>query len=284
MLSRVSYLVLSMALTSALYAQQGVTTPRDHDIYCAGMVTMEPPPGDTYVISGVDSATRIVFDQGDLVFINRGSNQGAQVGSEFLVSRPVKEQLKTQWFIWQNDLLRAMGTTYADVGRLRIVHVDANTSTAEVVSSCDPMQRGDIVRPFVVRPVPNYKAETKLDVFAPPSGKEQAMIVTTRGFSQLASVGKVVYVNLGSEQGVRIGDYYRIFRYQGARHGTAYQLRGQERSVWGWGSAPAAWKWVDLPREILGEGIVLSVSPNASTVLVTASLREMYPGDYVEIE
>jgi hypothetical protein len=273
-----------MALTSALYAQQPVNVPRDRDIYCAGMVTMEPPPGDTYVISGVESATRIIFDQGDLVFINRGSSQGAQVGSEFLVMRPVKDSSKTSWFIWQEDLLRAMGTTFADIGRLRIVHVEENTSTAQVVKSCEPMQRGDVVRPFVARPAPSLKPAADMDLFAPPSGKEQAMIVTTRHFSQLVSAGRVVYVNLGSEQGVRIGDYYRIFRYQGARHSTVYQLRGQERSVWGWGSAPAAWKWVDLPREILGEGIVLAVSPNASTVLVTASLREIYPGYYVEIE
>ena len=284
MFAKVSYLVLSMALTSALYAQQSATAPRDHDVYCAGIVTMEPPPGDTYVISGVESATRIVFNQGDLVFINRGANQGVQVGSEFLVSRRVKENLETPWFVWQQDLLRTMGATYADIGRLRVVNVQANTSTAEIVDFCEPVQRGDIVQSFVARPAPNYKPAAKLDIFARPSGKEQAMIVTTRGFGQMAGAGRVVYVNLGREQGVRVGDYYRVFRYQGDRHSTVYQARGQERSIWGLGSAPAPWKWVDLPRDILGEGIVLGVSPNASTVLITASLREIYAGDYVEIE
>jgi hypothetical protein len=34
----------------------------------------------------------------------------------------------------------------------------------------------------------------------------------------------------------------------------------------------------------LGEGIVLRVGPNASTVLVTDSLREIFIGDYVELE
>jgi hypothetical protein len=29
---------------------------------------------------------------------------------------------------------------------------------------------------------------------------------------------------------------------------------------------------------------VLRTGPNASTVLITFSLREIYPGDYVEIE
>jgi hypothetical protein len=100
----------------------------------------------------------------------------------------------------------------------------------------------------------------------------------------VAAAGRIVYVNLGSEQGARIGDYYRIFRYQGDRHGVAYTPRGQEHAVYGFGAAPGNWKWSDVPREILGEGIVLNVSQNASTVLITDSLREIYAGDYIEIQ
>jgi hypothetical protein len=180
--------------------------------------------------------------------------------------------------------MHAMGETWADIGRIRVVHVDENTSTAQIVLFCEQMQRGDIVQPFAARQVPSYKPASKLDIFAPSSGKEMAMVVTTRGFGQVAAAGRIVYVNLGIEQGARIGNYYRIFRYQGDRHGLAYSPRGQEHAVYGYGSAPGAWKWSDVPREILGEGIVLNVSQNASTVLITDSLREIYAGDYVEIE
>jgi hypothetical protein len=274
-----------MAITSALYAQQASPTgPRDHDVYCAGTVTRTPPPQDTYIVSGVESAVRILFNQGDLVYLNRGTNQGVQVGAEFLVSRQVKDQSAAQWFVWQKDLVRAMGETWADIGRIRVVHVNVNTSTAEIVLFCEQMQRGDIARPFVARQVPTYKPAAKLDIFAPASGKEMAMIVATRDFGQVAAAGRIVYVNLGTAQGARIGDYYRIFRYQGDRHSTAYSPRGQEHAVYGFGSAPGAWRWSDLPREILGEGIVLNVSQNASTVLITDSLREIYAGDYIEIE
>jgi hypothetical protein len=284
MIRKLTYLVASMALTSALYAQTSPTGPRDHDVYCAGTVTRTAPPTDTYIISGVESAVRILFNQGDLVFINRGSSQGVQVGAEFLVSRKVKDPSAAKWFVWQKDLMRAMGDTWADIGRIRVVHADANTSTAEIILFCEQMQRGDIVRPFTARQVPNYKPPAKLDIFAPPNSKPMAMIVTTRDFGQVTAAGKIVYVNLGTEQGARIGDYYRIVRYQGDRHSTVYTPRGQEHAIVGFGSAPGAWKWSDLPREILGEGIVLGVSPNASTLLITDSLREIYAGDYVEIE
>jgi hypothetical protein len=285
MIRRVIYLVVAMALTSALYAQQTpLAGPRDHDIYCAGTVTRTPLPRDTYIISGVESAVRILFHEGDLVYINRGSSQGVQVGAEFLVSREVKDRSPVSWFVWQKSLMRTMGTAYADIGRIRVVHVDARTSTAQIVLFCDQMQRGDIVRPFAARPAPNYKPAAALDIFAPASGKKMGMLVSTRDFGEVAAAGRIVYVNLGSEQGARVGDYYRIFRYQGDRHGTAYTPRGQEHAVAGFGSAPGAWQWSDLPREILGEGIVLNLSQNASTLLITDSLREIYPGDYVEIE
>jgi hypothetical protein len=39
-----------------------------------------------------------------------------------------------------------------------------------------------------------------------------------------------------------------------------------------------------LPREVLGEGIVLNASRNAATVYVTFSSADIYTGDNVEIE
>ncbi len=54
--------------------------------------------------------------------------------------------------------------------------------------------------------------------------------------------------------------------------------------TYGFGSAPERYSWNDLPREILGEGIVLSVTKNSSTVLITYSSSTIYSGDYVEVE
>jgi hypothetical protein len=54
--------------------------------------------------------------------------------------------------------------------------------------------------------------------------------------------------------------------------------------MYGFGSAPQRYSWNDLPREVLGEGIVINVSPNSSTVMITYSTIEVYAGNYVEIE
>jgi len=47
---------------------------------------------------------------------------------------------------------------------------------------------------------------------------------------------------------------------------------------------PLSYKWDNVPREVLGEGIVTRTTPNSSTVLVPYTLRECYTGDYVEVE
>jgi hypothetical protein len=93
-----------------------------------------------------------------------------------------------------------------------------------------------------------------------------------------------VYVNLGSAQGVQVGDYFRVFRYQGTHNDTIYQIRDTAYKVYGYGSTPVAYQWDNLPRQILGEGLVLRTGPNSSTVLMTIAREEIYAGDYVEIE
>ena len=93
-----------------------------------------------------------------------------------------------------------------------------------------------------------------------------------------------MYVNLGTNKGVKVGDYFRIFRYQGSLAETVPQTKGYQDMIYGFGSSPTRYNWNDLPREVLGEGIVLNVSRNSSTVFVTFSSAEIYPGDYVEIE
>jgi hypothetical protein len=176
-----------------------------------------------------------------------------------------------------------MGTRYADIGRLRVVHVDGKTSTAQVSVGCDMVQRGDIVRPFVARPAPQYH-EAKLDMFAPPSGKKMAMIVNGKEYSVLGGPGQIVYVNLGASQGVHVGDYFRVFRYQGTRIETDYQVEDTAYKAYGFGSTPVAYEWNNLPRQIMGEGIVLRVAPNSSTVMLTIVRKAIFAGDYVEIE
>jgi hypothetical protein len=251
--------------------------------YCSGFVSDQKVPSDTYLISGEQSMHKVVFSQGDYVYINRGSNQGVRQGDRYMVVRPEQDPNRVMWFKWQSKLLKAMGTTYADLGQLEVVNVQPKVSIAKVTFSCEYMQRGDIVRPFAERVAPEYKSEP-FDHFAPVSGKPVAMVVEAKDFAQTVGANDTIYVNLGTNQGVRTGEYFRIFRYQGTMAETAPNTRDYQYKLYGFGSTPQVYQWNDLPREVLGEGIVLNASHNSATVLITYSRAEIYAGDYVEIE
>jgi hypothetical protein len=198
--------------------------------------------------------------------------------------RPLANVTYISFFTWQDRLLHAMGQPWEDEGRLKIVVVHKDVSIAQVNDACGYLQRGDVVLPFEDRPAPPLKQEANFDRFAPPSGKQKAMIVAGKNFAMQAATDSIVYVNLGANQGVKIGDYFRVFRHQDNGNSLVYQTPNMGTAVEGYGSAPAHYTWKDLPREVVGEGIVLRTFPNSSTVLITYSLKQIYEGDYCEIE
>src|SRR5260370_23304159 len=164
-----------------------------------------------------------------------------------------------------------MGTSYMDLGQIRVVNVLPNVSVGQVSFSCGFMQRGDILEPYQDRPAPPFKDPAPFDHFAPISGKQVGMVVAGKDYGQTYGKLSAIYVNLGTNQGVKLGDYFRIFRYQGSTAETVPQTKDYQFMMYGFGSAPQRYSWNDLPREILGEGIVCKLSRNSSTVMITFS-------------
>ena len=285
---------LSVLATVASAQAPGTGGLTPNDVYCSGVVTSESVPRDNYVITGEESNYKIVFDPGDFVFINKGSNQGVKAGDEFFVVRSVADPYNIDWNKWESAILRKMGTVWDDEGRIKVETVRADVSIARIEHACDSIQRGDTILPFAERPMPPLKSAENFDRFAPANGKALAMVITGKKFQAAVGREDVVYVNLGATQGVKVGDYFRIFRYQGT-HETVYQtpryefdqeydMAIKDVNIVGFGSVPKKWNWNNTPRESLGEGVVLRTGPNSATVMITFSLREIYPGDYVELE
>ena len=197
--------------------------PFPNDVYCSGIVTTESVPKDTYVITGPESNVRLTFDSGEFVYINKGASQGVKVGDEFSIVRPVIDTIKIDWTKAQSSILKKMGTIWEDEAHAKVVRVQGDVSIAQVEHACNYVQRGDIVLPFVERPVPPLKAQANFDPFMPADGKALAMVITGEKFQQQLGKNDIVYVNLGNSQGIKVGDYFRFFRYTGTQHETAYQ-------------------------------------------------------------
>jgi hypothetical protein len=254
-------------------------------VYCSGFLSDPKVPDDIRVISGEQSSYRITFARADYLYLNRGEDKGVKVGDRFTIVRPDTDPAN-EWFYGQPKLLKEMGTLYRDAGQVRVVNVQAKVSIAQVVFSCSYMQRGDVARPFEERPAPPYKEAGKFDHFAPISGKPVGTVVSAFDYHQLLGRGDAAYVNIGAAKGVKVGDYMRVFRYQETKKDVSASAgeKDNQYKVFGFGSAPTKYAEKDLPREILGEGIVLNVTRNAATVLITYGTVDMYAGDYAEIE
>lgn len=290
MLAKSAKLCLSLLLAAGVCAAQRseavkkANQPDASQINCAGFFSDQKVAGDTYLVSGEESSFKLTWTTGEYVHVNRGMNQGVKQGDLYSVARVESDPNKVVWFRWQPKLLKAMGSPYLDLGQVKIVSVQPKVSVAQVIFACGAMQRGDILIPYQPRPVGPFKDPAKFDIFAPVSGKPVAMIVVGKDWAQSVGRGDTAYVNLGTMQGVKLGDYFRIFRYQGTRAETAPTEKDYQYKLFGYGSAPQRYEWNDLPREVVGEGIVLSATKNSSTVLITFARKEMYAGDYAEIE
>src|SRR3989449_10425737 len=253
MRARIAVLSLSVFLGAAVSSAQNVSPAApaipqsDYSmVNCSGFVTDQRVPDEMRLISGEQSNYKITFARGDYIHINRGQDKGVRVGDRFSVVRPDKDPTDVPWFKWQVKLMRAMGTPYVDAGQVRVVNVQPKVSVAQVIFSCGYMQRGDILQPYQDRPAPPVKDSAAFDHFAAVSGKPRAMVVAGKDYGQVFGKLSAVYVNLGSGQGVKVGDYFRIFRYQGSMAETVPQNKGYQYSVYGFGSAPARYEWDDL--------------------------------------
>ena len=235
MRAKIAALFLVVCLGAAVWSAQGapqgtpvLPQPDYSMINCSGFVTDQKVPGEIRVISGEQSNYKITFSRGDYVYINRGQDKGVRVGDRFSVVRaitsvtdvPWMKNTDVPWFKWQEKLMKVMGTPYIDAGQVRVVNVQPKVSVAQISFSCDYMQRGDIVLPYQDRPNPPFKDASAFDHFAPVSGKPVGMLVSGKDVTDTYGKNSAVYVNLGSNQGVKVGDYLRI---------SATRVRGPRR-------------------------------------------------------
>lgn len=254
------------------------------DVYCSGIITNESVPYDTYLISGEESSPTTIYSENDYVYLSKGASQGVKVGDEFQIMRPVKDPVPFDWFQGQNSLRAAMGQQWRDLGRVKVVVAGKDVATALVTYACGHIERGDYARPAAERPAPALKSAKDFDRFAPASGKTSGLVVSSKEFSNGIGQHDVAYINLGASQGTKVGDFIRFYRFQGTRKELVYQLPGIQDHIFGYGQTPKLYAPGDLPREVLGEGVVVRTSPTSSTVLIMHCLREIYMGDSVEIE
>jgi hypothetical protein len=267
------------------------------------------------IVGAQEEQEQRTYAVGDVVYLNRGSSQGIKEGQNFQIIRPrgdVKGVHKQKYGF--------LGTYVQDIGQLQVFKVRENSSLAQITFSCDTVLLGDLLSPIPDRESPPQRTEADFDRYADPSGKATGRLLMARDSREMVTRNDIVYIDLGSEDQVKPGDYLTVYRPLGTgnitrvdneenarNRATGFQIdrfRGGGFSSQGsrakdetafvhpegrYRYRPITSKEVKrhrppMPRKIVGEMVVIDVQTRTATAIITRTLGEVHTGDWVEIQ
>ncbi|MGD0509513.1 MAG: hypothetical protein ABSA27_17070 [Terriglobales bacterium] len=270
-------------------------TPTAADIYCAGFLTKDRIPDANYVNGGLNTPTATKFETGELVYL---AGRGYQAGQVYSIVREMRDVNAYEIYPGQRKVLAAAGRPYGEIGRVRIVDTRSHSAIAQVEFSCDPINPGDVAVPFVEKPPVAFHVPGHFDRFAPANGKLTGRIVLGKDFDGVLGTGMKLYMNMGSNQGVKVGDYFRVVRsYNATLRDPVDSLSFDAKTSEDTQVRPPTFEANrftrtkgpnihvgDLPRRAVGEVVVLNVTPTASSGMIVFSLEDVLAGDTVELD
>jgi len=278
--------VAVLAAPAFLLAQ---TAPSDSDIYCAGFFTQRAMNG-LKVLSSEEAGLKNEFGAGDYVYLDHGRDAITSPGGQYMLLRPVRDLNRQEAFKGQKNIVAALGTLYAQIARIEVAMLHDHSATAKILTSCESAHAGDIAVPLEPQTAHPYRSPKMTARFAEPSGAVAGMIAAAKDFDQQVGEGRIIYLNLGTSQGLQPGSYLRIVRSYLSTADTdlgrasaeflpesAYTGMGDSRKL-------TRAEQQTLPREVLGEAMVLSAEDGSATAIITYSRAEVVVGDQVELE
>jgi hypothetical protein len=270
-------------------------TPTAADIYCAGFLTKDRVPDANYVNGGLDTPSSTKFGNGEMVYL---AGTGYQAGQLYSIVREIRDVNEYEIYEGQRKVLAAAGRPYGEIGRVRVVDTRSHSAIAQVEFSCDPINPGDVAVPFVEKQPVVFHVPGHFDRFAPANSKLSGRIVLGKDFDDVLGTGMKLYMNMGSNQGVKVGDYFRVVRtYSATLRDPADSLSFKAQTSEDTQLRPPAYEANrftktkganihvgDLPRRAVGEVVVLNVTPTSSSAMVVFALEDIYAGDTVEMD
>jgi hypothetical protein len=179
---------------------------------------------------------------------------GVKPGETYVVyktERPIRHPRTNELFGWQSTVL----------GAARVVAVDDKAATLVITDSFEPIERGAMLGPWTERFLRRVGRRANRRALEGTIVGGQVQVVTQLGEHH------VVFIDRGAADGVEEGNVFTA-----VRSGDPY------------GRAPGLPAWdPSLPKEDVGEMLVIDVKERASAALVTRSMIELAVGDRVEM-
>jgi len=281
--------------TNVNFPVESIVTPNYTDMQCAGFVDKQLLPNATYVAGGLDTPNTTQYASGDLIFL---AGQGYELGKRYRIVRELRDPNRRELFNGQASMLKAMGQPYAELATAKVIDTRSKTAVARIDFSCSPVLPGDIVTGFVERPALPAHGPLRFDRLAPSNGKLSGRIVLAKDFDAALGTGMKVYMNLGTNQGVKVGDYFRAVRsYEADLHNPVDSISFKASTAEDTQAKPPSIEQTmltrtngpvihvaDFPRRAVGEVLVLEATPTTSTGMIVYAMEDIHLGDGVELD
>jgi hypothetical protein len=281
--------------TTVSFPFERIQTPTAVDLACAGFISKQLVPNANFVAGDLYTPSVTKNSNGEVVYL---TGKGYEVGQKYTIVRELRDPNRYEIFAGQHTLLKTMGQPYSELARVRIIDTRSKMAIAEIEMSCDPVNPGDYVVPYVEKPAITFHPPLRFDRFLPSSGKLTGRIAMAKDFDSEIGPGDKVYINVGSNQGVKPGDYFRAVRtYEADLHDPVDSLSFKASTSEDTQAKQAVFepnllnrtggaeiRVRDLPRRAVGEVVVISTTPTTATGMVVFAMESVHLGDGVELD
>jgi hypothetical protein len=281
-------------LTSVNFPTERLITPTAADLNCAGFISKPIGTHHQFVAGGLESPFTTRFANGEAVYLTGKY----EAGEKYTIVRELVDPNRYELFAGQWSALKAAGQPYEELARVQVVDTRGKMAVAKVEYSCDTVLPGDYVVPFVEKPAAAFHAPMRFDRFAAAGGQLSGRIILAKDFDSELGTGRTVYVNVGANQGLKVGDFLRATRTYTATANDSVDALSFKASTkeptqakatlvnpgfMDRGTGPVV-HVSEMSRRAVGEIVVIGVTPGTATGLIVFSMEPVHVGDRVELD
>lgn len=254
------------------------------EIDCSSYLTATPPAPSARIAGNAEAMQFLEFSPGDRLQLS--DVHGLQAGMDLRILRIDDHWGEFEQFSGQHRQLEQMGHRVESVGRLRILSTRGTTALARVDAACQPLHAGDFGIPWTARTAPAHLMAPAFDVAQIPDAASLSgagLIAATRDSAYEAGPEDEIYLNRGTRQGARPGQFWLIVRAPGSSSQEWLKdiTRGLNTPDSSQSSTMHDLRRGDGLAHVVGQAVVLWAEPSSSTAIVTAADSAIYPGDQV---
>ena len=212
-------------------------------------------PQFDFKVSGGETLHKEAFAFDEVLFLNQGRKDGIKPGEVYSVRRILRKVYRPGKSVGRGKYL---GLAIDQMGKVRILAVQDNNSTAIVTASCQEIQVGDFLVPYEQEPIPLI---TELPVINRWSGfrkdLEGSVCIVEENLAAFGK-GHTVAIDFGIERNIAPGDLFIVYR-----------------------DNPYNTKTMTLPDVYLGHAVALKVGSSFTVVKIIEAYLAMRAGDKV---